>query len=428
MSIGLERIAQRAKEEPNCRFTALAHHLTEEYFRETWQRLNRKGASGVDHVTAAQYAENLDENLRRLVEELTRRNYQAPVVRRVYIPKAGNPAKLRPLGIPTIEDRLLQAAVARILSEIYEADFLDGSYGFRPGRTAHQALSVLQKEVWKGGIQWVYEADVRGFFDHLDHEWLMRMLELRIGDPWILRMIRKWLKAGVLDKGDITIPEEGTPQGGPLSPVLANVYLHHVLDLWFQKAVKPCLFGRATLIRFADDFVVLFEQEKDAKRFAAALPERMAKFNLTLAEEKTRLMPFGRRHWRRDKSYPHYFDFLGFRHYLGTDRKGRMTVLRIPCPKSVKRFLAEIKEWLAKHRHDRPRDQQLKLKQKLRGFYQYFSIWHTSRKLRGVMKQVMRYWKQSRGRCSQRGGESWEAWGRHPWAILPRPKLLHKWV
>jgi len=225
-------------------------------------------------------------------------------VRRVFIPKAGNPSKPRPLGVPTIEDRLLQSAVSRILSAIYEADFLDCSFGFRPGRTAHQALAALCNEVMFGGAQYVYEADIRSFFDVLDHAWLMRMLELRIGDPWILCLIRKWLSAGVLDHGQVTTPEAGTPQGGPASPVLANVYLHYALDLWFEKVVRPRCVGKATLIRFADDFVVLFQNEADAKRFAQALPTRFAKFNLTLAEEKTHLLPFGRRHWRSAQSHP----------------------------------------------------------------------------------------------------------------------------
>lgn len=425
MSEGLERIAQRAKAEPKCRFTALAHHLTEDFLRETWQGLNRKGAPGVDRVTVAQYAAHLDENLKELVEGMKRRYYRAPQVRRVYIPKAGNAKKLRPLGVPTIQDRLLQAAVARILSAIYEADFLDCSYGFRPGRTAHQALAALRNEVMFGGVQWVYEADIRGFFDHLDHDWLMRMLELRIGDPWILQLIRKWLSAGVLDHGQVTTPEEGTPQGGPISPVLANIYLHYALDLWFEKVVRPHSGGKATLSRFADDFVALFQNEADAKRFAQALPQRLAKFNLTLAEEKTNLLPFGRRHWRLGQSHPHHFDFLGFRHHLGTDRKGRMTVVRIPSPKSVRKFLAEVKAWLKRHMHDRPQDQQATLARKLQGFYQYFSLRLTLRKLHGVKCEVWRLWKWTLGRRSQRGARTWAQWTKHPWFILPEPKVLH---
>ena len=424
----LERIAYRAKADPACRFTALAHHLTEDFLRDTWQRLNRKGAPGVDHATAKEYAANLDDNLKRLVEGMKRRYYRAPHVRRVFIPKAGNPLKLRPLGVPTFEDRLLQSAVSRILSAIYEADFLDCSYGFRPGRTAHQVLTAVRDEVMFGGAQWVYEADIRSFFEVLDHAWLMRMLELRIGDPWILRLTRKWLSAGIFDHGQVTTPEQGTPQGGPISPVLANVYLHYALDLWFEKVVRPRCEGKATLVRFADDFVVLFQNETDAKRFAAALPTRLAKFNLTLAEEKTHLLPFGRRHWRSGQSHPHHFDFLGFRHHLGTDRKGRMTVVRVPSPKSVQKFLAEVKEWLQQHMHYRPQDQQAVLTRKLLGFYQYFALWHTTRKLRGVMLEVRQLWKHTLERRSQRGARTWTRWIRHPWFTLPLPKLLHRTV
>ncbi len=262
----------------------------------------------------------------------------------------------------------------------------------------------------------------------LDHDWLMRMLELRIGDPWILRLIRKWLGAGILDHGQVTTPDRGTPQGGPASPVLANVYLHYALDLWFEKVVRPRCEGKATLIRFADDFVVLFQSEEDAKRFAAALPKRLAKFNLTLAEEKTHLLPFGRRHWRSGQSHPHYFDFLGFRHHLGTDRKGRMAVVRIPSPKSVRKFLVEVKVWLREHRHDRPRDQQAALARKLGGFYQYFALWHTTLKLHGVQREVLKLWKRTLERRSQRGARTWRLWARHPWFTLPDPKVLHRTV
>ena len=425
MSPELERIGQRAQADPKLCFTALAHHLNEEFLRETWQELNKRGAAGVDGVSMSAYAEHLDENLKTLVQRLKAHSYQAPNVRRTYIPKEGNPAKLRPLGIPTVEDRLLQAAVARLLTPIYEADFLDCSYGFRPGRTAHQALSAVRVAVLKGEAQWVAEADIKSYFDTLDHDWLMRMIELRIGDPWILRLIRKWLKADILDQGTVTTPEMGTPQGGPLSPLLANIYLHYVLDLWFTRVVRPRCQGSATIIRYADDYVALFAVQQDADRFAAALPRRMAKFGLSLAEEKTKLIPFGRRHWARDQSHGHYFDLLGFRHHLGTSRHGRMTVVRIPCPKSVRTFLGGLAEWLKHHLHDRPADQQRVLAQKLRGFYQYFALWHTLPKLGTVRNEVRRLWRQALRRRSQRGRLTWEDWQRKPWFDLPRPKLLH---
>lgn len=425
MSPQLERIAEKAKAEPDLRFTALAHHLSEDFLRETWQGLNKRGASGVDGVSMQEYAEDLDENLPNLVEALKAHRYRAPMVRRVYIPKAGNPAKTRPLGIPTAEDRLLQAAVARILGAIYEADFLECSYGFRPGRSAHQALADLNTAVRTGAAQWIVEADIQGFFNHLDHEWLMRMLELRIGDPWILRLVRKWLKAGILDEGQASTPTEGTPQGGPLSPVLANVYLHYALDLWFERVVRPRCRGRAQLIRFADDFVALFALQEDAERFASALPKRLAKFGLSLAEEKTKLLPFGSRHWVSGQSHPHHFDFLGFGHHLGTDRRGRMAVIRIPSPKSVQKFTASTKEWMRRHMHDRPMEQQRVLAQKLRGFYQYFALWHTTTKLRAVQQEVYRHWAWVLGRRSQRGRRPMAEWNPKPWFQLPAPKVLH---
>lgn len=428
MSTELERIAFRAQAEPKVRFTALAHHLTVGFLRETWQGLNKRGAAGSDGVSMGEYAEHLDENLARLVERLKAHNYQAPPVRRTYIPKPGNPEKRRPLGVPTVEDRLLQAAVSRLLTPIYEATFRECSYGFRPGRTAHQAIGAVRETVIKGEAHWVAEADIEGFFNHLDHAWLMRMLEVRIGDPWILRLIRKWLTAGILEEGHETTPTEGTPQGGPLSPLLANVYLHYALDLWFVFTIRPRFRGRARLIRFADDFIALFELEADARDFAQMLPERLAKFGLSLAEEKTTLIPFGRAHWKREKSHPHHFDFLGFRHHLGTTRHGQMTVVRQPRPKSVTKFLAGIKEWLWAHLHDRPTEQQKVLTQKLRGFYQYFSLWHTVHKLNVVCREVRRLWLWALRRRSQRGRLTWEAWERKSWFALPQPRLLHRTV
>ncbi len=428
MSPELERIGQLAKADPGLRFTALAHHIDEEFLHETWEGLNKRGAAGVDGISMSMYAENLDANLKDLVERLKAHSYQAPNIRRAYIPKAGNPAKMRPLGIPTVEDRLLQAAVSRLLMPIYEADFLDCSYGFRPGRTAHQALAEVRSAVLNGAAQWIVEADIKSYFDTIQHPWLMRMIELRIGDPWILRLIRKWLTAGILDQGIVTAPEEGTPQGGPLSPLLANIYLHYVLDLWFTRVVQRRCQGAAKIVRFADDYIALFACQKDAESFASALPERMAKFGLKLAEEKTKLIPYGRRHWKRGQSHAHHFDLLGFRHHLGTDRYGRMTVVRIPSPKSVRKFLSAVHEWLRQHLHDRPSEQQKVLAQKLRGFYQYFALWHTTTKLRTIREQVYRLWLTALRRRSQRGQLTWEAWRRKPWFDLPQPKLLHRSV
>ena len=298
MSPKLDAIAQRAKDQPHARFTALAHHLTVEFLEDTWQQLNQHGAPGLSGETMDAYDRVRRTRIPTLVETLKAHAYRVPPIRRVYIPKAGQPQKRRPLGIPEVEDRLLQAAVNRLLQPIYEADFVEGSYGFRPGRSPHDALDALNTAMMTRPMQWVFEADIRGFFDHLQHGWLMTMLRERIGDPGVLRLIEKWLQAPIVEPdGRRARPTEGAPQGGPLSPMLGNVYLHYALDLWFEKAVQPVCRGEAQLIRFADDFVVAFAREEDARQFARELPARLAKFGLELASEKTRLMPFGRRAW-----------------------------------------------------------------------------------------------------------------------------------
>jgi group II intron reverse transcriptase/maturase len=256
-----------------------------------------------------------------------------------------------------------------------------------------------------------------------DHEWLMKMVELRVGDPWILRLIRKWLGAGIFENGTGVRPEKGTPQGGPLSPVLANVYLHYVLDLWFERAFKRTCYGKAFLIRFADDFIVLFGNRQDAERFGEAVEKRLAKFSLELAHEKTRLLPYGRKAWR--EGMKEHFDFLGFRHHLGTDRKGRMAVIRIPTAKSVRKFLDRVKAWLKVSIHLTPRQQQLKLNTMLRGFYHYFGLYHCYRKLYGVLREVMRYWLRALRRRSQRSRRTWKFYRNRDWFNLVKPRLIH---
>lgn len=423
MSLRLDALTLKASADPALRFTALAHHLTSGFLVDTWRQLNRRGAPGIDQQTMEAYDQHLGTHLAALQDRLQRHHYRAPAVRRVYIPKPGQPAKQRPLGIPTVEDRLVQAAVARILNAIYEADFLPVSFGFRPGRKAHDAIQTIRATVMTHPIHWVYEGDIRGFFDHLDHAWLMRMLTLRIADPWILRLVRKWLTAGVVESGIRTVSDFGSPQGGPISPILANVYLHYVLDLWFTKVVQPRCQGEAHLIRFADDFVVLFSDARDARAFARALPHRLAKFGLTTAEEKTRILPFGR--YVRD---PGRFDFLGFQHVCGRTRTGKFNVVRIPTTKSVEKSLARVKADLVAHRHDRPRDQQRRLRQQLQGFYQYFGLWHCYPKLMQVYRRCEWYWMHTLNRRSQRGRKAAARWRAYPWFDLPRPRLLHPTV
>lgn len=279
-----------------------------------------------------------------------------------------------------------------------------------------------------GRVHYAYEADIRAYFDSVEHVWLMRMLELKIGDPWILRLIGKWLKAGILDQGTVVHPEKGTSQGGPLSPVIANVYLHYVLDLWFARVVRPQMRHSAQLVRYADDFIVLFEDEEDAARFAAVLPTRLAKFGLEVATEKTRLFPFGVKFWRQGKGTTGTFDFLGFSHYLGTSREGSMVVVRLPAKKGVHRFLMGIKEWLRRNMHLSPREQQRILAAKLRGYFQYFGLWGCTAPLLKVRYQILWYWARALRRRSQRGRSTWERLERRAWFTLPIPKVVHPMV
>jgi len=384
MSTQLDQIAGKAKSEPKLRFTSLAHLLTPEFLKETWKQMNRRGASGIDGETTKEFEQDLDTRVQDLCERLKQGAYRAPPVRRVEIPKGPGKVGTRPLGIPTVEDRLLQRAVARILEAVFEADFLECSYGFRPGRSPHDALRALRGIIVTKKVGHLYEADIRGYFNHIQHEWLQKMVAHRIGDPVILRLIGKWLNAGFMAGGVVTRTEEGSPQGGPISPILANIYLHYVLDLWFEKKATRMCEGEAYLTRFADDFVVNFQYRSDADRFAKSLTDRFGKFGLELAEEKTRLMRFGRfvrADLAKTGEKPDKFDFLGFTHVCGVDRGGKFALVRIPCVKSCRKFLAKTREWLKGHRHWKRRDQQRQLTTMLRGFYQYFGQHHCQRKL-----------------------------------------------
>lgn len=427
MSPQLDDIAFRAKAQPAARFTALAHHLTEEFLEDTWQGLNHRGAPGLSGETMETYGRQRGRRIPGLVSRLKTRGYRVPPVRRVYIPKPGQPAKRRPLGILEVEDRLLQAAVSRLLTAIYEADFVEESYGFRPGRSAHDALAAVEAAVMTRPMQWVYEADIRGFFDHLQHDWLMTMLSERIGDPGILRLIQKWLHAPIVEPdGTRSTPTEGAPQGGPLSPLLGNVYLHYVLDLWFKKAVQPVCRGEAQLVRYADDFLVLFAREEDAQRFAAALPARLAKFGLELAEEKTRLMPFGWRVWRaaENRGLPsERFDFLGFRHFGARTRSGVWRLQRRLTPKSRHKFLLQTKTELHRLMHASVLVQQQYLSRALRGFFGYFGLPGCFSALETLRLQVLYAWIQVLRRRSQRShrGKTWYFSQR--WFWVPPAKL-----
>jgi len=362
-------IANKAKSNKRHRFRDLYRCLNEALIYHAWDTLNKGAASGVDHVTAAAYAEDLHGNIQRLVARLKTKRYRAKLVRRVYIPKENG--KQRPLGIPALEDRLVQSAVTKVLTAIYEQDFLDCSYGYRAGRSAHDAVSALTRELQFGPYHRVVEADIRGFFDHMDHDWLLEMLEQRIDDRAFLGLIRKWLKAGILETdGKVIHPETGTPQGGIVSPVLANVYLHYALDLWFDRVVKKTCRGKATLTRYADDWVCAFQHQDDAGWFYQMLPKRLKKFGLEVAQEKTNELPFSRRYLKKGQR----FIFVGFEFYWENDRKSQPRVKRRTAPKKLQGANRRIKAWIKKVRHLSKGDFVRGLNRRLTGHYNYFGI------------------------------------------------------
>ena len=427
METKLARITEVAKRKPKERFTSLAHLISEDALRECHKELGWRKAAGVDRVTKARYEENLDTNIRDLVGRMKRQAYKPQPVRRVYIPKAGT-SKKRPLGIPAYEDKMVQACIAKILNAIYEADFLDFSFGFRPGRGSHDALKALGRIIEENRVNYIVDADIKGFFDHVDHEWLMKFLEHRIADPNLLRIIARFLKAGVMEAGAVYATPEGTPQGGVVSPILANIYLHYVLDLWFAKVVRKQCRGKAYMVRYADDFVCCFEYEEDARKYYQMLIERLRKFNLEIAEDKTKIIAFGKNAegicQRQGKRKPDTFDFLGFTHYCGKSRHGKFRVKRQTNRKKYKASLQRAKEWL-KAKRDMPVAELIKqLGAKLLGYYRYYGITDNSPAVNRFYHEVNRLLYKWLNRRSQRKSFSWEKFRllltKFP---LPRPKV-----
>jgi RNA-directed DNA polymerase len=389
-------------------FTTLAHHIDIDWLKEAYRRTRKDGAVGVDGQTATGYAADLEGNLRSLLDRAKSGRYQAPPVRRVHIPK-GTGSETRPIGIPTFEDKLLQRAVTMVLEAVYEQDFLDCSYGFRPGRSAHQALDALWRQLMKGGGGWVMEIDIRKFFDALDHRHLRAILSRRVRDGVLLRLIGKWLKAGVMEDGRVSHPESGSPQGGVISPVLANAYLHEVLDTWFEQTVIPRLKGRASLIRYADDAVLVFEREGDARRVMDVLPKRFGKFGLTLHPEKTRLVPFQRpRQGASREDRPGTFDFLGFTHYWGRTLKGGWAVKRKTAKDRFNRSLKSMVRWCREHRHLPIKQQWVALTSKLRGHYAYYAIIGNMARVGSFLYHVRRAWQKWLSRRSNKARIPWE--------------------
>jgi group II intron reverse transcriptase/maturase len=432
MSTQLSQIAKRAKLDRKARFTSLAHLLTPEFLTETWGKMNRRAAGGIDGVSAKQFEGELGTQVEVICAQLKAGTYRAPPVRRVEIPKGPGKVGTRPLGIPTAADRLLQRAVARILDAVFEADFLECSYGFRPGRNPHHALQALREQIVTKKVMQVFEADIRSYFTRINRQWLRKMVAHRIADPVILGLIGKWLNAGAMQDGVVIHAEDGTPQGGPISPVLSNLYLHFVLDLWFEKKIKPQCRGESCLVRFADDFAVTFQFRDDADRFEHQVRKRFADFGLELAEEKTRRMLFGRfaaiTRLRHRLGRPETFEFLGFKHVCGVDRSGRFTLVRIPCAKSCRKFLLRTREWIFEHRHWKRWEQQQHLTRMLRGFYQYFALHHCERKLSWVRQEVQRQWLHALNRRGQPRRLNWTRLKDRSWFDLPFAHNLHPTV
>lgn len=397
VSTKLERIAERAREMRGVPLNTLAHFIDIDWLREAHRRTRKDGATGVDRQTADEYATNLEDNLRSLLDRAKSGDrYRAPPVRRVHIPK-GDGSKTRRIGIPTFEDKILQRAVAMVLEAVYEQDFLNCSFGFRPRRSAHDALHVLRESLMEMSGGWVLEADIEGFFDAVDRTKLREILQRRVRDGVLLRLIGKWLNAGVMEDGCIYRPDSGTPQGGVISPLLANVYLHEVLDEWFEYQVKPRLHGRATLARYADDFVAVFEREEDARRVLEVLPKRFGKYNLRLHPEKTRLVPFLRPPKRRvprgsDAQRPGTFDLLGFTHYWCRSRKGNWVVSRKTAKSRLSRALKGISLWLRENRHEPIGEQHRVLVKKVSGHYSYYGITGNYSMLDSFRYWVRRLW------------------------------------
>jgi RNA-directed DNA polymerase len=430
LSTRCQRLAELARQSPHLGFTSLNHHIDLRWLHQAYLRTRRDGAVGVDGQTAEVYEERLLENLQALLDRAKTGTYRAPPVRRVHIPK-GTGSETRPIGIPTFEDKILQRAVVMALEPIYEQDFYDCSYGFRPGRSAHQALESLWKQTMRSGGGWILEVDIRKFFDTLDHAHLRDLVKRRVRDGVLLRLIGKWLNAGVLEDGRLSWPDAGTPQGGVISPLLANIYLHYVLDEWFAQVVQPCLRGRAFLIRYADDFVIGFTCEDDARRVLEVLPKRFAKYGLTIHPDKTRLVPFipaasAAGDAAPPEPAPGTFDFLGFTHHWGRSRKGNWVVQRRTAANRFHRAIKKIADWCRTHRHVPIPEQRIRLSQQLRGHYNYYGITGNFRALVRFRFVVNHVWHKWLSRRSWAARLPWDAFNgllqRFP---LPPPVAVH---
>ena len=427
METGLERIAAKARCEPKLRFTSLVHHITKGRIWENLCQIPKDSSPGVDGQTVPEAKENFEVWIEAMLRSVHRRGYQAPNIRRVYIPKPGKQEK-RPLGVPCVADRALQRSTAQVLSAIYEQDFLSCSFGGRPRRGAHQALATLHEVIAGRKVEWILEADLKNFFGSLSHEWMLRFVEHRVGDPRLISLIRRWLKAGVLEDDEVHPNEEGTPQGGSISVLLSNLYLHYVLDLWFERVVKTRIRGEAYLVRYIDDFVLCFQYRADALRVQDALCKRLGKFGLRLEPTKTKLVEFGRfaqRHaGKRGRKRPETIYFLGFTLYCTHNQKGNFRIGLRTEKSRLRRALMRLQDQMRRMRHEPIQEQVKQLNQMLRGHYAYYGIAGNFRALQRAHRAVERYWRKMLSSRSWKGEIWWKPFHqlkeRFP---LLRPKL-----
>mgnify|MGYP002632238722 CR=1 FL=1 len=425
VSTKLRQIAEQAVEYPEMVFTTLIHHIDVGFLREAYRGTNKSAAPGLDGITAKEYAVNLDENLKALYERMRSGQYKAPLVKRVWLEEEAG--KRRPIGVTEFEDKIVQRALAMLLGAVYEQDFYDYSYGYRPGRSAHDALHELREQSMNLNISWIIDADISGFFNNLGHSEMEEIIKLRVNDGGVIRFIGKWLKAGVVEGETLHYPKKGTPQGGVISPILSNIFLHHVLDEWYAKEVKPRLKGRSFLIRFADDFVIGCELEEDARRVMAVLTKRFDRFGLSIHPEKTRLVSFGKppRNQKKCKGKG-TFDFLGFTHYWGKSRRDNWVIKRKTARKRLHRAMQRAWQWCRNHRHEKLREQYRLLCLKLRGHYQYYGIRGNYRMMEKVYWYVVEAWWYWLSRRSHKGKITREKQEIFQLIYpLPPPKITH---
>ena len=430
MCTDIDRIAELAKEDPKRQFYSIAHLMTVEKLYEAFGSLRKNASAGIDGVTYAEYEIYAEENVRQLHRRLVTGKYQVQPLRRVFIPKENG--KQRPISIPSLEDKIVQKVVVDLMNAIYEQDFLDSSYGFRPGRGQHQALDEVGRVICTRPTGWILELDIQSYFDKIVRSILIEMVEKRVSDGSVLRLIQKWIKVGVIEGNKLLVSETGTGQGQPISPLLANIYLHHVLDVWFEEVVKPRLKGEAYEVRFADDAILCFQNKEDAEKVMSVLPKRFEKYGLTLHPEKTRLIEFGRnaaRNAKKQGKRPETFDFLGFKHVCARSRKGKFAVHGRTIAKRLRRGLKAVTGWCKQHRHEPVGHQQKALNAKLRGHYQYYGRPTNYRSIWQFYRRVRRIWREWLGRRTRGRPLKWERYQ----AILRQyplllPRIMHSWA